>query len=588
MLQIFRKLFDLLDRRERLQLGLLCVAVLLMAVLELVGIAAIVPFLSLAADPAQLEDNAWLARAYDALEFTDPRSFLMALGLAAVFAIVASNAWMAAILWAQLLFSQARAHTFAVRLMRRYAAQPYVFFLRRNSAELSKNVLSAVDQLVDQTVMASLRLFARLAVTLAIVGLLIAFDPFLAIFIAVGLGGAYGLTIYFMRRKMHHLGHIRVAADEQRYKAANEMLGAIKEAKLLGVEGNFLRNYERPSALFTRAKAEAQFLSEAPRYVLEAVAFGGVVLIAVYYIAQGETTQNVIPALGLYALAGYRLMPSLQQIFFALMQLNFGRAILENISNELTAGATPALTEHDLTTKLPLRERMELRDIDFCYVGASRQSLQGITLTIPAKTTVGIVGPTGSGKSTLVDVILGLLQPDRGEILIDGTPLTTANLRTWQNSVGYVPQKIYLSDDTIARNIAFGIPPNEIDMNAVERAARTAQIHNFVKNELANGYDTFVGERGVRLSGGQHQRIGIARALYRDPDVLVFDEATSALDNETETVLMDAIRRLAGQKTLIIVAHRLETLKDADFIVRMKSGKLEDTGKHTVDTASHS
>ena len=231
---------------------------------------------------------------------------------------------------------------------------------------------------------------------------------------------------------------------------------------------------------------------------------------------------------------------------------------------------------------------MELRDINFSYVGASRQSLEGITFIIPAKTTIGIVGPTGSGKTTLVDVILGLLQHDRGEILIDGAPLTTANLRAWQNSVGYVPQKIYLSDDTVARNIAFGVPANEIDMNAVERAARMAQIHDFVKNELAKGYDTFVGERGVRLSGGQQQRVGIARALYRDPDVLVFDEATSALDTETETVLMDAIRRLAGQKTLIIVAHRLETLKDADFIVRMESGKLEDTGKLTLDTTSRS
>jgi len=588
MLQIFRKLFDLLDRRERLQLGLLSVAVLLMAVLELVGIAAIVPFLSLAADPAQLEENAWLAQAYDTLGFTEPRSFLMALGLAAVVTIVTSNAWMAATLWAQMLFTQARAHAFAVRLMRRYAAQPYVFFLQRNSAELSKNVLSAVDQLVDNTVMASLRLFARMAVTVATLGLLIAYDPFLAVFIAAGLGGAYGFTIHFMRRKMNHLGHARMAADAQRYKAANEMLGAIKESKLLGVEQNFLRNYERPSAEFTRARAVAQFLSEAPRYVLEAFAFGGVALIAVFYIAQGETSQHVIPALGLYALAGYRLMPSLQQIFYALMQLNFGRAVLENIREELTVGVTPALTDHDLTVKLPLRERLELRDLDFCYEGASRQSLQGVTLTIPNKTTVGIIGPTGSGKTTLIDVILGLLQPDRGEILIDGTPLTTANLRAWQNSVGYVPQKIYLSDDTISHNIAFGIPPNDIDMDAVERAARTAQIHNFVNDELDKGYDTLVGERGVRLSGGQQQRIGIARALYHDPGVLVFDEATSALDTGTEAVLMEAIRRFAGQKTLIIVAHRLDTLKDADLIVRMESGKLEDAGKLTLDTTSRS
>ncbi len=588
MVQMFRKIFDLLDRRERLHLGLLCLAVLLMAVLELLGIAAIVPFLSLASDPAQIEQNAWLARAYDTLGFADPRAFLVALGLAAFVTIVASNAWMAVTLRAQLRFSQARAHTFAVRLMRRYAAQPYVFFLRRNSAELLKNVLNEVDQLVDQTVMASLRLFARMVVTLAIVGLLVVFDPVLAIFIAIGLGGAYGLTVHFMRRKMHHLGDVRVAENARRYIAANELLGAIKEVKILGVEHDLLKAFERPSAKFTRAKAEAQFLGEAPRYVLEAVAFGGVILIAVYFLAQGGTTQQLIPVLGLYAFAGYRLMPSLQQIFYALMQLNFGRAILENIHNELTAGAVPALSEHTSRGKLQLRESLELRDISFRYVGSTRRSLQDITLTIPAMTTVGIIGPTGSGKTTLVDVILGLLQPDRGEILIDGAQLTGANLRAWQNNIGYVPQNIHLSDDTVARNIAFGVPAEKIDMDAVMHAAQMAQIHDFVKDEMAEGYDTLVGERGVRLSGGQHQRIGIARALYHDPGILIFDEATSALDTATEAVLMDAIGRFAGQKTIIIIAHRLETLKEAGTIVRIESGKLADTtGKLTVGATSH-
>jgi ATP-binding cassette subfamily C protein len=308
--------------------------------------------------------------------------------------------------------------------------------------------------------------------------------------------------------------------------------------------------------------------------VLEAVAFGGVVLIAVYYLAKGESTQQVIPVLGLYAFAGYRLMPSLQRIFHSTMQLHFGQAILDTIYEELTAGMAPALDEHATAKMLPLRQTLELDGIEFAYPGAGRQSLHGVTLTLKANSTVGIVGPTGSGKSTLVDVMLGLLRPDRGEIRIDGAPLTAENLRAWQNNLGYVPQQIYLSDDTIVRNIAFGTPDAEIDMERVERAARTAQIYEFVTTELPEGFHTVAGERGVRLSGGERQRIGIARALYNDPAVLVFDEATSALDSRTEAMLMEAMKSLAHRKTLIIISHRRETLDWADAIVELRGGRV--------------
>ena len=579
-MDVARKLVDLLSRRERMQLGLLFAAVLIMAFLEMISVASVLPFLSVAADPGKIQSNPWLSWAYDGFGFTSAHSFLLALAGAALATLIVSNVWIAATHWAEIRFTRGRHHGFSVRLLRRYLAQSYVFFLRRNSADLAKNILSEVNHATG-ALMSTLALTAKTLVALAIISLLVVFDPWVALFVTGVLGGAYGAIYLYTRRLLRRLGKERVAANGARYKAASEAFGAIKDVKLLGKEDVLVAQFTGPSRRFNNCQATAALIGNLPRHLFDVLAFGGILVIAIFLILRGEALEEAIPVLGLYAFAGYRLMPSLQQIFNSYTRLKFGAAAVENVHRELTqavpgrrAKAAAVLSSNgSRTDALRLTERLELEGITFTYPGAHRPALRDVTLTIEAMTTVGIIGPTGSGKTTLVDVILGLLRAQTGVIRIDGASLTDANLRAWQNGLGYVPQHIYLSDDTITRNIAFGIPDAEIDHDAVERAARVANIHGFIAHELPEGYATVVGERGIRLSGGQRQRLGIARAVYHCPSVLVLDEATSALDYETESAVMEAIHRLAGETTIIMITHRLAgSGLDCDALYQVADG----------------
>jgi ATP-binding cassette, subfamily B, bacterial PglK len=337
MLATIGKLLALLDRGERIQLALLFGAVLVMAFLEAVGIAAVLPFLSLAADPSQLQTNPWLARAYEAFGFTSATGFLIALGAFAVAALVLSNAWMMVTAWAQWRFAFGRMHTLGVRLLRHYSAQPYIFFLRRNSADCGKNVLDEVEDVAIDGLMPALRLLARGAVALAIIALLVAFDPGLALLVALTLGGAYAGIYIVLQHSLTRLGSERLTANTGRYKAASEFFGAIKEVKLLGREDAFVGAFTRHSARFARRRASAQIIGEMPRYVLESLAFGGVLLSAIYLLARGGSLTQVIPVLGLYAFAGYRLLPSLQQVYGALTLIRFGTAAVNNLHKEFTS-----------------------------------------------------------------------------------------------------------------------------------------------------------------------------------------------------------------------------------------------------------
>jgi ATP-binding cassette subfamily C protein len=579
-MNVARKIFDLLSRRERLHLGLLFLAVLVMAFFEMISVASVLPFLSVAADPGKIQTNEWLSWVYDALGFASTNGFLLALAGAALAMLVLSNVWIAGTHWAEIRFTRGRHHGFSVRLLRRYLNQPYVFFLRRNSADLAKNILSEVNQAAG-ALMATLALTAKSLVALAILGLLVVFDPWVALFVTGILGGAYGVIYLYTRRLLRRLGKERIAANGARYKAASEAFGAIKDIKLLGKEEVLIHQFTGPSQRFNNCQATAALIGNLPRHLFDVLAFGGILVIAIFLILRGEALEEAIPVLGLYAFAGYRLMPSLQQIFNSYTRLKFSTPALENIHRELAQVSPGGRAKRSAAERangngaaiLPLTDRLELDGITFTYPGVQKPALRDVTLIVKANSMVGIVGPTGSGKTTLVDVILGLLRAQAGEIRIDGAPLTEANLRAWQNGLGYVPQHIYLSDDTIARNIAFGIPDAAIDPSAVERAARAAHIHDFIAHELPEGYATVVGERGIRLSGGQRQRLGIARALYLDPSVLVLDEATSALDYETEAAVMAAIHQLARNTTIIMITHRLTISgQDCDALYQVDDG----------------
>ncbi|MEZ5583587.1 MAG: ABC transporter ATP-binding protein [Candidatus Competibacteraceae bacterium] len=389
-----------------------------------------------------------------------------------------------------------------------------------------------------------------------------------------------------VRRYLRRIGVERRRANEQRFTAAQEAFGGIKELKVAGLEEAFIERFRAPSLQMARRLTATQLVAELPSFAMQAIVFGGIMIVLLYFLERYGGLQEALPIFSLYALAGYRLMPALQAIYNDLAKIRVDAVVLDAMYQELylmpldSAGAISDEGNSRQLEPLRLREALQLVDVSYRYPLAECLTLKGINLRIPALSTVGLVGKTGSGKTTLVDLILGLLKPEGGELVVDNRSITPALQRAWQLSIGYVPQQIYLSDDTVSRNIAFGMPAKRIDQEAVEWAARIANLHDFVVGELPDGYNTLVGERGVRLSGGQRQRIGIARALYRNPDLLILDEATSALDNLTEQAVMEAVHNLGNQKTIILIAHRLSTVRQCDQIFYLEQGQIIAVGTY--------
>lgn len=581
MLDSGKRLWQTLTTSQRRHVVLLIGAVVVMALLEIANVSAIAPFLSLASDPSIVKDSAVLAFLYEAFAFEDANGFLIAVGLGVFFLMLISNAWSALTTWAQLRLVWSLNHQLSLRLLERYLYRPYSYFLSRNTADLSKNLLSEVQQVTHQMIQPVILATGRIVVALGIIAVLIAMNPLLALLVTAVVGGSYSAIYVFTRKRLNTIGRDRVKANQERFTVASEALGGIKDVKVLNVEQEFLKRFTEPSRRFSRHHATGQTIASLPRYAIETVAFGTVILILVYFIAVDRDFGGIVPMLGLYAFAGYRLMPALQQVFHAVTAVRFHSSALRTLLNDLEAELeTPAIPHPADVVPMGLSAKLELKQIEFSYPNTPRRAVDDVSLEILANSTVGFVGATGSGKTTLIDIILGLLRPQAGALIVDGRPINDENRSTWQMSIGYVPQYIFLTDSSVAENIAFGVPKDRIDMEAVRKAAKVAQIDDFIMNELPFGYDTVVGERGIRLSGGQRQRIGIARALYRDPDVIVFDEATSALDNATERYVMEAIQSLHGKKTILMVAHRLTTLADCDIIFMLKEGRIVSYGTY--------
>jgi len=551
---------------------------------EVVGIASVMPFIAIASNPEAIQENEQLLTFYNLIGPSSVENFILILGLASLAAITLSNALRATTEYAQARFAAIRANTISSRLLEDCLHRPYVWFLNRHSADIGQSILSEVQQVVSGVMVPGLQLLAKSVTASAIVVLLVVVEPVITLVAASGIGGSYAILYATCRKYLSRIGADRVAANRERYRIAQEATGGIKEIKVAGLERAYITRFRESSSRFARRQASAVVFSTLPRYAMETIVFGGMILLSIFFIiSRGGQLAEVLPVLGLFAFAGYRLLPALNQIFQAFTKLRFNEPALDHIcrdicsqnkESEMRASSTAR------TQKLGLNNRIELTKVYFTYPEARRPALRDLTLAIAARTTVGLIGASGAGKTTTADLILGLLRPQCGELCVDGVPITETNLTNWQRSIGYVPQHIFLADDTVARNIAFGVPEERIDQAAVERAARMAQLHHFTVQELPKGYQTMVGERGVRLSGGQRQRIGIARALYSDPDVLIFDEATSALDNLTEQVVMDAIHKLTHRKTIIIVAHRLTTVRQCDQIFMLDGGRLSASGTY--------
>jgi ABC-type multidrug transport system fused ATPase/permease subunit len=580
VIRSYRQIWDLLTQRERLRFVILILMTMLMSVFELVGVAGILPFLTVLSRP-DLIDTHWALQGFArGLGLSDHKSVQIALGLA-IFAVMALGMVVrAAVTYAQIRFALARSHSLAVRLLRGYLAHDYVWYLSRNTAALSQSLLSEVDQVVKESILPAVLLISNATILVLIGGFLFLVKPMVALGATGLLVGVYLLAYLLLRRRLAHVGRQRVLNNKQRFRVVQEVSGGLKEIKMMGLEQTSLNRFRAPAEAMARYQTAGLVIARLPRFALEAVVYGGfIAMVLGIIVIRGEDIADLLPLLGLLGMSATKMFPALQQLYQEISAMRFSAAGLARLHADMREAATE-LPPSAATAPLHLTRALEFRDVRFAYPAAEQPTLAGLDLAIAARSTVGIVGGTGAGKTTVIDMILGLLAPEAGEILVDGTPVTRENRRAWQQSLGYVPQAIFLTDDTVAANIAFGLPPEEIDRARVEAAARIANLHEFVTAELPQGYETVVGERGIRLSGGQRQRIGIARALYRDPDVLVLDEATSALDNLTERAVMEAVHNLGGRKTVILVAHRLSTVKDCDKIIVLERGRVVGEGSY--------
>lgn len=575
LIQTYRKLFTLLDRAERRNFWLLTGAMVLVAAAEIAGISAVLLLLNVIAAPDTIQSNRVLSALYADFGFTSAFSFQVALAVVVLLTVVLGLAIKATGTYAMIRYSTMRGYTISARLLAAYLRQPYPWFLQRNSAELEKNLLTEVDGLVARVITPTLRMVANAMLVLSILAFLLVVDPLVTLLCGGGLGLGYGLIYLRVRGQLLRVGTDMMHALEARYLVAQEATGGIKDVKVMGLEEVYVRSYSAEAQKTAKALARMGVVSELPRFILEGITFGTLVsLILLLLFRNGGNVTDIVPTLGVIAFSTMRLLPALQQIYFGLVTIRGAIPVLDAIVADFASSPPPIAIASPTAPPMKLQDRLELERVSFAYESAERPTLHEVALQIPARTTVGIVGGTGAGKTTMVDLILGLLSPASGALVVDGIRITPDNMRSWQASVAYVPQAIFLTDDSIAANIAFGVPKAEIDMAAVQRAAKIAALHEFIVNDLPQGYDTAVGERGVRLSGGQRQRIGIARAMYRDPTLLIMDEATSALDNITEREVMEAVQRIRADKTIVLIAHRLSTVQTCDTIFLMERGQL--------------
>ena len=577
--------YHLLSPIHRQALWGLGALMLLSAIFEMAGIASIMPFMSMVADPEIVTHNHWLSLVFHRFGFVSPRSFMIFLGCTVLGVLFLSNLVAALTVWSILRFSFTAGRDLAQKMFAVYLNHPYVFFLNRNSSELVQNTLFEMGRTVNNVLIPLLTILARSTIAFSILILLFSVKPTLALVSGTILGGAYGLVYLGVRKTLARSGQDISLANARRTQIAYETFGGIKDIKILGREKNFFDLFRKPVERYALLQSHTQMISLLPRYALETMAFGGIIGIVLYLLSTGQNLSATLPLISLYALAGYRLMPALQQIFANWSIVRFNISAVDRIARDIDT--LPGASKNQPTVpppsvrKLPLTQAIELDGVTFHYPGREEPVLDQVSLVIPANTSIGLVGSTGSGKTTTLDILLGLLEPSGGCLRVDGQIVDRKNVRQWQAAIGYVPQQIMLLDDTVLKNIAFGIPEGEIDREKVVEAAKLAHLHEFVTSDLPQGYDTPIGERGVRLSGGQRQRIGIARALYHEPSVLVLDEATSALDNITENVIMEALNTLSRNKTVIMVAHRLTTVRECDTIVVLDRGRVADSGTYS-------
>ena len=582
MISMIRQLFSLLTPRQVKQFYILQMLVVLMAFTELIGIASIAPFMALVGDIGLLETNPIFAYLYQFSGITNPMDFLFYAGVVVLLTLTFSTIVSMYTIWKLSLYGAKIGTEIADRLYAHYMQKDWLFHSGGSSAYLIKQVASETMRVTDQIIRPLMQMNAKIVLALFIVLSIFIYNPIVALSGFLVFALAYFLLYRLVRRRLQSNGNTMSRVFTERFLLMNEGFGGIKDVLLLDRRADFLQRFEASGKTFAYASGTTNAISQVPRYFIELIAFGAMISLVLILIKLHEgDLGTVLPILAVYALAAFKLLPALQQIYSSLAQINGNIAAFEAIKDDLiqSRNIQKATAKEVIRSYLSPKKQITLTNVSFTYPDKPSPAVKNLNMTIPVNSVIGLVGESGCGKSTAIDLLLALLTPEQGELCIDETYVTAENKRAWQNTLGFVPQSIYLSEGSIAENVAFGLPLKDIDLDQVRKALELASLTDLVE-QLPNGLDTTVGERGVQLSGGQRQRIGIARALYNDASVLVFDEATSALDGITEKVIMDAIHEFSGKKTIIMIAHRLKTVEKCDIIYFMEQGTIVDQGTY--------
>ncbi|MFU8814061.1 MAG: ABC transporter ATP-binding protein [Pseudomonadales bacterium] len=568
---LHRKIWNVLTRQERRRAALLLGLMTIGMLLETLGIGLVIPVILLITQEDLPARFPFLQPVLDALGNPSQQALIIGAMLLLVSVYMVKAVYLALLAWLQARYILAVRVRLSQRLFTVYLRQPYTFHLQRNSSQLIRNVLNEAHQFATGGLNPSLQLFAEGAMMIGICTLLLVLEPTGFLIVAAVLGTCSWM---FQRSTRNHLmtwGRQRQFHEGMRVQHLRQGLNAAKDVKLLGRERDFLGRFAEHDRQSARVARLETMLRQLPRLWLELLAVLGMAGLVLTMLFQAREIAAILPTLAVFAAAAFRMLPSMNKLLGAVQQLRFGVAAIDNLNEEL-ALAPPELPR-PARTAAAFKHELSVSNVSYTYPSGSGPAVHDITLSISKGESVGFIGPSGSGKSTLIDVILGLLPPDSGTVTVDDADIHE-HIRAWQDQIGYVPQSIYLTDDTLRRNVAFGLADDEIDNAAIDVAIDAAQLRDFVAR-LPDGLDTVVGEHGMRLSGGQRQRIGIARALYHDPAVLVLDEATSALDTATEHDVMQAVYALQGSKTILIVAHRMSTVERCDRVYRLEDGLLK-------------
>lgn len=581
MFKRLKTLFKLLTPEQRKRLIRLQFLVVLMAFAEVAGVVAIGPFMALVGDISLLQGDGKLAQLYTLSGFESPRDFLFWLGIAVLIALSGAAAISMFTIWRLSLYAAQVGAEISTRLYKHYMQQPWLFHASGSSSQLTNRIAQEATRVTNMVIQPLMLMNAKGVLALVMATAIFIFNPLVALAGLLIFSVAYIVLYKTVRKRLSKNGRAISEANQQRFKLMNEGFGGIKDTLLLGRQAQFNQRFEKASHKLGGAQGVTRGLSQVPRYAMELIAFGAVIFLVLYLLsAYDGNLGSILPVLSVYALAGFKLLPAFQQMYTSLAQVKGNIASFDSIEQDLVdSQSVETIKLASIAGKLSPKKLIRLDSINFRYPGKDEKALNRVTLDIPVNQVIGLVGASGSGKSTAIDVLLGLIDPQSGSLVVDGEAIKGKKKRAWQNNVGFVPQSIFLADSSIRENIAFGIPPEEIDENRVSRAAQMAHLEELLEY-LPEGLNTRVGERGIQLSGGQRQRIGIARALYDDAEILVLDEATSALDGITEKLVMDAIHDFSGKKTIIMIAHRLATVKKCDRVYLLSDGKVQDSGTY--------